>query len=1099
MSSGLLLGVPVADATYAQTNFQGGEWSQAYQGRVDDPDYKKALALCLNYIPTQEGSLLPRSGFKRLGNTKGNAPGKLMPFRFKSELPYVSEFTAGNLRFWGVGLPILDQVNYAKITSVAGTPPIFTLRLGTDNTAGIPEGWANGDSLLFQYSQTDDMEPNPYFANRELILTIESATTISLSDAVTGSPFTTAVTLGSNTCRLYKIIDLETPYQHPEGIRQVQITEQAVTNVAGTDAVSMSPPDHRVTYLYPLANPRSLSYEQTLSEGLISEQFIDGPYLDSTGTETPLWVSGTTGTIEVIFHQWSAVTRFNFGDLCLDYSTDPTDDPYYYVSLVNDNVGNVLPSGAPFVDTKWLRLNIQRKTWDAATAYGLGIAVTNAVYTGSAVPDVETPIYYSIQAANTAHIPASAPLWWSTTPPTYSALLAYPAGAVVVYLGDNYVATGVAAIGVTPAGAPWVLCPDLNAAADEITNIRTGWLNKPLFYTDDMGGDSHGFQLGNPGRLMRFKCAPQPWSSEFTYAANELVNFNDNIYKALTSSNIGNYPDIDATNWEIQAETIIWTWGRIVTSDQHQFVATVEILGRDLPTSNPVWEFRMGLYSDTTGWPTCGAYHEGRLCLGGVTANRADLGVSNQGYNFAPTAPDGTVADNNAIALTLNSAKSEQVESIASISEGIVLFTNEAEWLVSASALNDPLTPTSVQAHRATKWAAFPNDTAELPSAIAVVQKGGRRIFEYRTFVDTTSYQSRLNSVDITRRCQHLTIGGMGVVQYQNLPQPIIWACPQDFLIVDFAPSTHHICPLGITPPLIGQTQTEDVTLNPQATLFGFGYSRTPETSYCAPFSFEHALTLKNGPGTPQQINSIAVQRYWQEGVENLYATSMCPDDALFYVEMMMPLFEGEPLENILFDDGRVNFYGTKASAFMLDAALTPIGAKVSDDALSVTFYGMPTMAGEEVSFTILGKYVGDFTVAADGSVAVPFSAAFLAGDIKTACNDLNETLANDGTNTSSLPAYFQQFLFDANGSSVPSPSASTQIYAQFGYKFRRRGQMLKPQRSGRHRSAYRSASLSDQHHREPTAPESDQQRHVGGRQFNRPDAERAIRARRDQ
>jgi hypothetical protein len=538
--------------------------------------------------------------------------------------------------------------------------------------------------------------------------------------------------------------------------------------------------------------------------------------------------------------------------------SDPTADPFYYVSLTNDNVGNALP-GSPFVNANWLRLNIQRLTWSGITTYGLGIPVSNVFYNGSSVPDTEVPIYYSIQTANLFHSPEFSPTWWSTTPPTYDVTKAYPAGAVVVYSAANYVATAAAGIGVTPAGAPWVLCPDLNTAADTITNIRTGWLNAPLFYSDDMGGDTHGFSLGNPGRLMRFKCAPQPWSNRFTYAVDALVNFDDNIYKSLTALNIGNYPDIDATNWEIQPQTIIWTWG----PDRHQRRTSVRshrrIARRDLPTSDPVWEFRMGLYSDTTGWPTCGAYHEGRLWLGGVTANRADGGVSNQGYNFAPTAPDGTVADNNAIALTLNSAKSEQVESLKSISEGIVLFTNEAEWLVAASALNDPITPTSVQAHPTTKWAAFPNDTAELPSAVAVVQKGGRRILEYRTFVDTTSYQSRLNTLDITRKCQHLTVGGMGAVQYQNLPQPIIWACPQDFLIVDFAPSTHHICPLGITPPLIGQTQTEDVTLNPQATLFGFGYARTPEASYCAPFSFEHALTLKNGPGTPQQINSIAV------------------------------------------------------------------------------------------------------------------------------------------------------------------------------------------------------------------------------------------------
>ena len=38
----------MAAATFAQTSFHGGEWSQFYQGRFDLPGYKTAMSVCLN-------------------------------------------------------------------------------------------------------------------------------------------------------------------------------------------------------------------------------------------------------------------------------------------------------------------------------------------------------------------------------------------------------------------------------------------------------------------------------------------------------------------------------------------------------------------------------------------------------------------------------------------------------------------------------------------------------------------------------------------------------------------------------------------------------------------------------------------------------------------------------------------------------------------------------------------------------------------------------------------------------------------------------------------------------------------------------------------
>jgi hypothetical protein len=114
-------------------------------------------------------------------------------------------------------------------------------------------------------------------------------------------------------------------------------------------------------------------------------------------------------------------------------------------------------------------------------------------------------------------------------------------------------------------------------------------------------------------------------------------------------------------------------------------------------------------------------------------------------------------------------------------------------------------------------------------------------------------------------------------------------------------------------------------------------------------------------------------------------------------------------------------------------------------DGLSVTFYGLHPHAGQEVSFTIRGKYVGDYTIAANGSVNVPFNSAFAKADIGRAMVAVipNATL---------LPAFSQKFFLDKNGNTdvfEPAGGSWQGFYGQFGYSYRRRGRMLRPSMPG--------------------------------------------------
>jgi hypothetical protein len=217
------------DISYVQTDFSAGEWSPAFRGRINDKEYTSALTQCLNYIPNQEGSLSPRSGFRRVGLTQFGEKAKLLPFHFSYYEPYVSEFTPGGwLRFWANGQLVMDT-RVGVIASVAGSaPPTFTLvdPNYSDTTDFIPPSWNDGDPVFIYINNITDVSTAGYLANREFILNIVSraAGTFTLTDALTGNPLSGAVTI-IGTPAIYRAILHETAYyDFVDDIRQVAFT-----------------------------------------------------------------------------------------------------------------------------------------------------------------------------------------------------------------------------------------------------------------------------------------------------------------------------------------------------------------------------------------------------------------------------------------------------------------------------------------------------------------------------------------------------------------------------------------------------------------------------------------------------------------------------------------------------------------------------------------------------------------------------------------------------------------------------------------------------------------------------------------------------------
>ncbi len=766
-------------------------------------------------------------------------------------------------------------------------------------------------------------------------------------------------------------------------------------------------------------------------------EFIDGPYLDSRGTDTPVTVSGTTGDITVTLAPYLGSRSYALNEVATDGAGNG------YASLVAANVGNALPA---VVNADWALLPV---AWDHTATYALGAYATNfnTLFKVDGVPTV----YYSIQAGNINNALTDT-AWWSTQPPTRLIGTTYDIGVVTTDGVLDYISLQAANVGNFVTNPAWWLPVDFDAA------LRG---NRGLFRAADasdtlaaLDPNYPGYLLDytNTGRVIRLKVAPQPWSNLTTYAIADTVTRNGIIYTAA-AINTNSDPTTDPVNWTISPLTVQWVWGSIKHWTDY-YTATVTIKSEDLRSTDTVYEYRLGTYSATTGWPTSGTYHEGRLILnscatgsGNVVGypNRIDMGQPNLGFAFAPTAPDGTVADNNGITMTLNAADNESIQSLASTVDGIAVFSSLGEWNIAASNLNDPITPTSAQAKRGTTFTGAPVDNCALTSSHAFIQGNRRRLLEYKQFVDMTAYQVRPNGADLTKDCQHLTVGGIAEVVYQKIPQPVIWC-------------------LG---GRVNETTCKQGIVEHPHTLFGIGYTRNPDETYIAPFSVEHGYEYLVGGPIPRV--SIAVQYGGSLTKQYLYCSTSSGFEggtAFGDIEIMDPPLDTAGLDADMVFITDKESVGTVtdaqkllASGCFLDRAIQPAGAKLWADGTGVTFYGMWPFARQFVTFTIMGKRIGSadnnqFLVNNDGTVDVPFSNGAStshapAGDFSVW--DVNNAAIIGDVN---LADGYQAFVLDPNGTSyglsgydivADQTYEITKYMAYFGLPYRRRGRTLRP------------------------------------------------------
>lgn len=201
--------------------------------------------------------------------------------------------------------------------------------------------------------------------------------------------------------------------------------------------------------------------------------------------------------------------------------------------------------------------------------------------------------------------------------------------------------------------------------------------------------------------------------------------------------------------------------------------------GGSLPNTNARDTWRLGEWSDTTGWPRAVGFHAERLWWGG-TDNSPQTIWGSEVSDFAihsPSDDDGTVVDTNAINVTISNNTVNTIRWFISVSDGLLIGTQGTEMLLAPATTTTGIAPGNVVVNRQSPHGSKENVLPEFVSkSVVFVQRDGRTINDYAFNFDVNGFDAQ----SITVTAENLFRNGIKRLAYQQAPENVIWTLTED-------------------------------------------------------------------------------------------------------------------------------------------------------------------------------------------------------------------------------------------------------------------------------------------------------------------------------
>lgn len=222
--------------------------------------------------------------------------------------------------------------------------------------------------------------------------------------------------------------------------------------------------------------------------------------------------------------------------------------------------------------------------------------------------------------------------------------------------------------------------------------------------------------------------------------------------------------------------TVNWGWA-IITGWTSTTVVTADVRRTVTSTAAEV-RWRLGSWSGTTGYPSCGAFFEQRL-IAADTTNEPETFWGSQTADFENQSPDsaetstghwiGSVQDDDAYDYTLSGDDVHAIRWLSPGADRLSIGTVSGEWLPSSTGA--VLTPSDIAVRQQTNHGSAQIQPVRVNNVVLFVQKAKRKIREFGFDWQSNGYKAP----DMTRLAEHVTRSGIVEIAYQEEPDSLVY------------------------------------------------------------------------------------------------------------------------------------------------------------------------------------------------------------------------------------------------------------------------------------------------------------------------------------
>lgn len=270
------------------------------------------------------------------------------------------------------------------------------------------------------------------------------------------------------------------------------------------------------------------------------------------------------------------------------------------------------------------------------------------------------------------------------------------------------------------------------------------------------------------------------WAASKAYVVGDFVYSSGKTYYCVLAHT--STASFDASKWTTQQvpnariDSSTKIIGGVATITDANFLNVDKWLGPLAATGAKTKFWQYGAFNATSGYPRSVCLHEQRLCFGGTKAQPNTIWCSAIGdfENF-----ELGVNASDAVQFTLAASEGNRINWMFSQSEMLV-GTSGDEWTIGAADSASALSATNVKTRRQASYGSKYMRAAMVNDVLLFVQRNGRKVRELVYELNKDGWVAP----DLTLLAEHITVGEIVEVAYQQQPDAILWCVRGDGTLI---------------------------------------------------------------------------------------------------------------------------------------------------------------------------------------------------------------------------------------------------------------------------------------------------------------------------